>query len=66
VRDTQDAEFLTNGSPDIPVLGTLPHALGVQDADRNGIPVYDHVETLRHAAEQIAQSLTKNIEESRS
>jgi CO dehydrogenase maturation factor len=66
VRDAQDAEFLTNGSPGIPVLGTLPHALDVQDADRRGIPVYDHVVALRQAAEQIAQTLTQNSEESAS
>jgi hypothetical protein len=47
----------------MPVLGFLPADLKVQEADRLGIPVYDYVESLHAAAQQITQrlnELTKN------
>lgn len=57
VRDTDDAQYLTTESPGIPVLGTLPYAAGVQDADRQGTAVYDDVPALRTAAQTIADLL---------
>lgn len=53
VRNEDEAKFLEKETPDIPVIGFLPADLKVQEADRLGIPVYDHVEGLRLAAEQI-------------
>jgi len=38
-------------------LGMLPADLAVQEADRLGIPVYDHVPALHDAALGIAGSL---------
>jgi protein involved in polysaccharide export with SLBB domain len=41
----------------MPLLGCLPADLRVQEADRLGIPVYDHVEDLKLSAWQIASGL---------
>lgn len=63
VRNEAEAAFLLSETPGIPVMGTLPADMGVQEADRLGIPVYDHVPSLRLAAEKIAiavEAQTKN------
>ena len=63
VRDEAETAFLMSETPGIPVMGTLPADMGVQEADRLGIPVYDHVPSLRLAAEKIAiavEAQTKN------
>lgn len=57
VRTEEEKEFLSENSPGLPLLGTLPMDLGVLDADRLGEPVYDHVPSLFQAAENIAQTL---------
>jgi CO dehydrogenase maturation factor len=61
VRDEDEAAFLHNESPGLPVLGLLPSDTAVQEADRLGIAVYDYVPALRQAAEQIAMKLEKEI-----
>jgi CO dehydrogenase maturation factor len=62
VRDDDEAAFLVAESPGLPVLGTLPADLAVQEADRRGIAVYDYVPALRQAAEQMAARLSAEIE----
>ncbi len=57
VRDEEEARFLESESPDIPLLGYLPADLKVQKADRLETPVYDHVESLKLAAQKIAAAL---------
>ncbi len=57
VRNAEEANFLETESPGMPVLGFLPADLLVQEADRLGIPVYDHVPTLKQAAEKIIEGL---------
>ncbi len=59
VREEAEAAFLHENSPDLPILGILPADLAVQEADRLGIAVYDHVPALRHAAAQMADKLVK-------
>ncbi|GAB4448993.1 MAG: carbon monoxide dehydrogenase accessory protein CooC [Anaerolineales bacterium] len=59
VRNDEEAQFLEAESPDLPLLGWLPADLKVQEADRLGIPVYDHVESLKAAAKQIAAALNE-------
>lgn len=59
VRNEDEAAFLEAGTPGIPLIGTLPADLAVQEADRLGIPVYDHVPALRLAAAQIAAELAE-------
>ncbi|MBN2502743.1 MAG: AAA family ATPase [Anaerolineales bacterium] len=60
-RDDEDVAFLEENTPDIPLLGVLPADLRVQEADRKGIPVYDHVPVLHTAAQQIAEKLEETI-----
>jgi CO dehydrogenase maturation factor len=57
VRDDAERAFVLAESPGLPVLGMLPADLAVQEADRLGIAVYDHVPALRAAAERIAAQL---------
>jgi CO dehydrogenase maturation factor len=59
IRNEDEAQFLEIQTPGIPVLGFLPADLGVQEADRLGIPVYDHVPSLRDSTESMAKSLMK-------
>ncbi|MBN2306203.1 MAG: hypothetical protein JXQ72_17100, partial [Anaerolineae bacterium] len=62
VRNDDERAFLNNETPGIPVLGLLPADLAVQEADRLGIAVYDHVPALREAAQQMAQTLITEID----
>lgn len=57
VRNEDEAKFLEAETPGLPVLGFLPADLKVQEADRLGIPVYDHVPELREAAQRILAGL---------
>lgn len=57
IRNAEEAEFLQHETPDLPVLGYLPADLAVQEADRLGIAVYDHVPALRETAGQMADKL---------
>ena len=57
VRTEEEKSFLKENSPGLPLLGILPMDLGVLDADRLGEPVYDHVPSLKSAAEEIAKIL---------
>lgn len=63
VRSAEEADFLEAETPGIPVIGMLPADLAVQEADRLGIPVYDHVPTLHTAAAEIAARLLSEVEE---
>jgi len=58
VRNEDEQAFLKSESPDLPVLGFLPADLKVQEADRLGIPVYDHVPALKESAHAMADKLT--------
>ncbi|HEY3312464.1 MAG TPA: carbon monoxide dehydrogenase accessory protein CooC [Anaerolineales bacterium] len=57
VRNEDEAKFLEMETPGMPVLGFLPADLAVQEADRLGIPVYDHVPSLKASAEKITELL---------
>jgi CO dehydrogenase maturation factor len=62
VRNNAEADFLTSAAPqNLPLLGWMPADLGVQEADRLGIAVYDHVPSLRQAAEEIAARLDHTL-----
>ena len=61
VRNDEEAKFLEAETPNLPVLGFLPADLKVQEADRLGIPVYDHVPVLKAASENIAAQLAQGI-----
>jgi CO dehydrogenase maturation factor len=57
LRNEEERAFVEAETPGIPVLGFLPADLGVQEADRLGIPVYDHVPALRKSAELMVEEL---------
>ena len=59
VRDDEESAFLESETPDIPLIGYLPADMKVQEADRLGVPVYDHVESLKLAAEKINQKINE-------
>lgn len=59
IRNDEEAAFLNAETPGLPVLGFLPADLAVQEADRLGVAVYDHVPALRQAAEQMAAILDR-------
>jgi len=63
VRNEQEALFLENETPGLPLLGMLPADMGVQEADRLGIAVYDHVLALKSAAVEMANKLSLAVEE---
>ncbi|MFZ5820920.1 MAG: AAA family ATPase [Chloroflexota bacterium] len=60
VRNEDESNFLEAETPGMPVLGFLPADLKVQEADRLGIPVYDHAPGLKSAAEKIVDLLKEN------
>jgi len=59
VRNHEEVEFLEAETPDLPLLGYLPADLKVQEADRFGVPVYEHVKSLRAAAQEISETLNE-------
>jgi len=61
VRDDDEEDFLISETPGLPVLGVMKANLAVQEADRLGIAVYDHVPELRSAAEKMAKSLVELV-----
>ena len=65
VRDGEEAAFLEAETPGIPLLGVLPADPMVQEADRLGVAVYDHVPSLRHEADRMSRLLEEMIIERR-
>ena len=61
IRNDDEAAFVKAESPGLPVLGLLAADLAVQEADRLGIAVYDHVPALHEAAGRMAHTLAEQI-----
>lgn len=61
VRNDDESNFLKEESHNIPLLGFLPADLSVQEADRLGVPVYDHAPTLKKAAEKLVEKLDQIV-----
>ncbi|MBA4379765.1 MAG: carbon monoxide dehydrogenase, partial [Anaerolinea sp.] len=61
VRNDDEAKFLEAETPGLPLLGYMPADLKVQEADRLGIPVYDHVLLLKDAAQEISEGLARAV-----
>ncbi len=57
IQNPEEETFIETQSPDLPVLGYLPADLGVQEADRLGIPVYDHVPAIQVSAMDIVRKI---------
>ena len=47
------------------MIAVLAAGLKVQEADRLGIPVYDHVPALKITAQKMIEELNINLEEAR-
>jgi CO dehydrogenase maturation factor len=62
VNGQDDIRFMKRESPGLPLIGTLPADLAVQEADRNGWAVYDRVPSLRDGAEAIAQDIANLLD----
>jgi len=62
VRDQDEAVFLESETPGLPVLGMLPADLAVQEADRLGVPVFDHVPSLKSSASEMASILLTQMQ----
>lgn len=60
VRNEDEITFLRTETPGIPVLGFLQADMAVQEADRLGIAVYDHVPKLRDSAEIMLAKLEQS------
>ncbi|MFC2063645.1 ArsA-related P-loop ATPase [Chloroflexota bacterium] len=65
VRNEEEKKFLDEYSPGIQIIGYVPADLLVQEADRLGIPVYDHVPALRLEAINIVDKIDQIYEERR-
>ncbi len=63
IRNEDERGFLEAESPGLPLLGFLPADLKVQEADRLGIPVYDHVPTLKNSAQTMAEKINEYVKE---
>lgn len=64
VRNVEEEQFLREETPGLPVLGILPADMGVQEADRLGLAVFDYVPELRERAVGMAKALEEAIPES--
>ncbi len=65
MANEDETSFLQDNAVETPLLGLLPVAAGVLEADRLGIAVYDHVPALRKAAQAMAAKIyTKSEGES--
>ena len=60
VRNEDEAAFLQGETPGLPILGLLPADLAVQEADRLGMAVYDHVPALKQSAQEMVQILASS------
>lgn len=63
VRNDEEIAFLETESPSLPILGTIPADLAVQEADRLGVAVYDYVPDLKQSALEMAGKLTTRVVE---
>ena len=59
IREEDEKNFLENETPGIPILGFLPADLSVQEADRLGIPVFDHVPILKESTKLMVEKISR-------
>ena len=57
IRTPEEYEYLLSESSNLPVLGYLPADMRTQEADRLGLPVYDHVPELRDASTKLLKDI---------
>lgn len=61
IKNSEEIEFLKTQTPGLPVLGVMNADLGVQEADRLGIAVYDYVPSLRQSGIEISEKIDQMI-----
>jgi CO dehydrogenase maturation factor len=59
VRNESDEQFIIANGPKLPLLGVLPENPKVLEADRLGVPVYEHAPELLAEAERVVAELDK-------
>jgi CO dehydrogenase maturation factor len=59
VRNDADRQYIIANGPKLPLLGVLPEDPAVLEADRLGIPVYEHAPALLAEAERVIAELDK-------
>jgi CO dehydrogenase maturation factor len=59
VRSDADRQYIVDNGPKLVLLGALPEDAAVLDADRLGIPVYEHAPALMAEAERVIGELDK-------
>jgi CO dehydrogenase maturation factor len=59
LRNDADREFIVANGPKLPLLGALPEDPGVLEADRLGLPVYEHAPALLAEAERVVGELDR-------
>lgn len=57
VQDEDDLSFIKDGSPGLPVIGTLADDPRVRQADREGVALYKIAPELAQSARDIVESL---------
>jgi CO dehydrogenase maturation factor len=57
IRNKDEYNFLEAETPGLPLIGYLPSDLRVQEADRLGLPVYDHVPEFKESISKIGRNL---------
>jgi len=61
IKNSEEIEFLKTQTPGLPVLGVMNADLGVQEADRLGVAVYDYVPSLRQSGIEISEKIDQMI-----
>lgn len=59
VQTAEERIYITEHSPQLPVLGFMPFTAQVQQADRAGAAIYDESTDMRAAAKEIAEALAQ-------
>ncbi len=62
IRNAEELGFINKETPGLPVLGGMVLDARVQEADRLGIPVYEHIPELKKSADEMALDLIRMIE----
>lgn len=62
IRNDEEMNFINKETPGLPVLGGMALDVKVQEADRLGIPVYQHIPALKNTADEMAIKLIQLVE----
>jgi CO dehydrogenase maturation factor len=59
IRNDDDRRYIADHGPVLPLLGELPEDPAVLEADRMGVPVYEHAPQLLREAERVVAELER-------